>query len=103
MESSATGSGAGQRFFATINWGDGSTSTGIITYVSSSGSYKVKGSHTYATKDAHTVTTTVAEAGSGGTMKMALAAVKKNHAVSSDDEPADQQQHGEEFDDRGRG
>jgi hypothetical protein len=52
-------------FAATINWGDGSTSTGTVTYTSSSGTYSVKGSHTYPTKGPYTVTTTVVEADSG--------------------------------------
>ena len=46
-----------------------------MTYVSSNGSYKVKGSHTYASNGSHTVTTTVVEAEGSGGAKMALAAV----------------------------
>lgn len=53
-------------FVATINWGDGSISTGTITQ--STGIYfdiyYVTGSHTYASKGSYTITTTVVEAGS---------------------------------------
>ncbi len=51
-------------FVATINWGDGTTSTGVITL--SGTTYVVKGSHTFSTKkgnSSHTITTTVVEAG----------------------------------------
>jgi hypothetical protein len=48
-------------FIATINWGDGTTSTGTISL--SGSTYRVTGSHTYATSGAHTVTTTVTESG----------------------------------------
>ncbi len=50
-------------FIATINWGDGSTSTGSITQ--SGSTYTVKGSHTYSQNGSHTVTTSVVEASSG--------------------------------------
>lgn len=46
-------------FVATINWGDGTTSTGTIS--SFRAGYQVKGSHTYATSGTYTVTTTVVE------------------------------------------
>ena len=46
-------------FIATINWGDGSISTGSISL--SGTTYKVKGSHTYAQNVSHTVTTAVVE------------------------------------------
>ena len=51
-------------FIATIDWGDGTTSTGSISL--SGTSYRVKGSHTYATNGSHTVTTTVVESSGGG-------------------------------------
>jgi uncharacterized repeat protein (TIGR01451 family) len=57
-------------FIATINWGDGTTSTGSIT--ESGTTYKVKGSHTYAASGSHTVTTTVVEAGAEGNVTHAL-------------------------------
>jgi uncharacterized repeat protein (TIGR01451 family) len=50
-------------YVATINWGDGTTSTGNITL--SGTTYTVKGMHTYASSGAHTVTTTVARASVG--------------------------------------
>jgi uncharacterized repeat protein (TIGR01451 family) len=52
-------------FTATINWGDGTTSTGTVTL--SGSTYIVTGSHTYASSVRHTITTTVTEvAGTGG-------------------------------------
>ena len=60
-------------FVATINWGDGSTSTGTIT--ESGTTYTVKGSHTYATNGSHTVTTTVVESESSGGPRRAPAQV----------------------------
>lgn len=48
-------------FQATINWGDGTTSLGVITL--SNGVYTVKGSHTYSNTNRHTITTTVLETG----------------------------------------
>jgi uncharacterized repeat protein (TIGR01451 family) len=49
-------------FVATINWGDGRTSTGTIT--ESGTTYTVKGSHNYKGGGSHTVTTSVSESGS---------------------------------------
>ena len=53
-------------FVATINWGDGTTSTGSISQ--SESSYRVKGSHTYSASGSHTVTTTVVESESSNQM-----------------------------------
>jgi uncharacterized repeat protein (TIGR01451 family) len=52
-------------FTATINWGDGTTSSGAITL--SGTTYTVTGSHTYSNTARHTITTSVTEvAGAGG-------------------------------------
>ena len=48
-------------FAATINWGDGTTSAGIITL--SNGGYTVTGSHTYAAGVKHTISVSVVEVG----------------------------------------
>jgi uncharacterized repeat protein (TIGR01451 family) len=48
-------------FRATINWGDGSTSTGTITL--SGTTYTVRGTHRYRSGGNHTVSTTVVEIG----------------------------------------
>jgi hypothetical protein len=48
-------------FVATINWGDGTTSTGTITQ--SGSTYTVKWSHTYPRKATWTISTSVVEAG----------------------------------------
>jgi hypothetical protein len=52
-----------QAHTATIDWGDGSTSTGIV--IESAGSGAVSRSHVYPDDDAHTVTVTVMD-GVGG-------------------------------------
>ena len=56
----AGGTEPASAFVATIDWGDGTTSTGAIS-LSRSGTYSVQGSHTYASGGSHTVTTTVVE------------------------------------------
>jgi hypothetical protein len=48
-------------FQATINWGDGTTSAGVITL--SGTTYSVTGTHTYSGKSRHTISTTVTEVG----------------------------------------
>jgi uncharacterized repeat protein (TIGR01451 family) len=68
-------------FVATINWGDGTISSGAIS-LSRSGTYSVQGSHTYASGGSHTVTTTVAESESGGSMH-ALAVMSTDNASST--------------------
>jgi hypothetical protein len=49
-------------FTATINWGDGTTTSGTVTGAGS-GPYTVNGSHTYATTGTFTITTTVKDDG----------------------------------------
>jgi uncharacterized repeat protein (TIGR01451 family) len=55
----ASGVEPASAFVATINWGDGNTSTGTITQ--SGTSYVVTGSHSYRKHGNHTITTTVTE------------------------------------------
>src|SRR5207253_2076490 len=48
-------------YVATINWGDSTpTSTGTITFNSTSGVYTVSGTHTYTTVNSFTITVTIA-------------------------------------------
>jgi uncharacterized repeat protein (TIGR01451 family) len=56
-------------FQATINWGDGKTSTGTITL--SGTTYSVSGSHRYSKPGTHTVTTTVVEVGQAAELLIA--------------------------------
>jgi uncharacterized repeat protein (TIGR01451 family) len=56
-------------FRATINWGDGKTSTGTITQ--SGTTYSVIGSHNYKKSGSHTITTTVTEVGSATQLLLA--------------------------------
>lgn len=56
-------------FAATINWGDGTTSSGKITQ--SGATYSVKGSHRYNIGGTHTITTTVTEIGNATQLLLA--------------------------------
>jgi hypothetical protein len=49
-------------FSASINWGDGATSAGVVSGPGG-GPYSVSGSHTYATTGSFTITTTVTDVG----------------------------------------
>ncbi len=75
-------------YVATINWGDGNTSSGTITQ--SGTTYSVKGSHTYSGNGSHSVTTTVARASggaSGSMIAMALATSSLETTTTSADKP----------------
>jgi hypothetical protein len=64
--------GAGQTasdFTSTINWGDGSTSTGTIT--GSNGQFSVSGSHTYNDEGSFTVSTSASGPGVSATNSIA--------------------------------
>jgi uncharacterized repeat protein (TIGR01451 family) len=56
-------------FQATIDWGDGKTSTGTITL--SGTTYSVVGSHSYKRSGSHTISTTVTEVGSATELLLA--------------------------------
>jgi hypothetical protein len=58
----ASPSGTLSDFSANINWGDGATSTGVVSGPGG-GPYSVSGSHTYATTGSFTITTTVTDTG----------------------------------------
>ncbi len=58
----ASPSGTLSDFSVTINWGDSSSSTGVVT-VAGSGAYTVSGAHTYATTGIFTITTTIHDVG----------------------------------------
>jgi hypothetical protein len=55
-------SGTLSDFSATINWGDGSTSTGVVSGANG-GPYTVSGAHTYATTGIFTITTAIHDVG----------------------------------------
>jgi uncharacterized repeat protein (TIGR01451 family) len=59
----ANGIDPASAFVATINWGDGTTSAGTISF--SGTTYSVKGSHTFVSGGSHTISTTVTEPESG--------------------------------------
>ena len=56
-------------FTATIDWGDGKTSTGTVTL--SGTTYTVTGSHRYSKAGSHTITTTVTEIGQAAELLLA--------------------------------
>lgn len=56
-------------FSATINWGDGSSSPGVIAGGPGNVPYTVSGTHTYATPGFYTISTTVTDVG-GSTLTM---------------------------------
>jgi uncharacterized repeat protein (TIGR01451 family) len=58
-------------FSATIDWGDGKTSTGTVTQ--SGSTYSVVGSHRYRTSGTHTIRTTVTEVGAAAQLLLAKA------------------------------
>ena len=74
----ANGAEPANEFIATINWGDGTISTGTISL--SGTTYSVKGSHTYSNGNQHTVTTTVVESESGGGAAHGAGTDERDHA-----------------------
>src|SRR5581483_1025716 len=60
-------------FAATINWGDGSTSTGAVT--GANGTFTVSGSHTYASPGQDTLTVTMSEVPPGSATATATSTV----------------------------
>jgi hypothetical protein len=71
---------------ASINWGDGNSSTGSVT-LNPDGSYSVAGSHTYAEEGSFTSTVTVKDSGSlsatgSGSAQVADAALTLTHFVA---------------------
>src|SRR5205085_5120097 len=58
---SGTAYGAGT-LSASIDWGDGQTSSGTVT-LATDGSYRVKGSHTYAEEGSFAIKVTVSASG----------------------------------------
>lgn len=59
VTASFTDKGKHDTHTATINWGDGTTTTGTVSETPGSGTGTVTGSHTYATRGSYTVTVTV--------------------------------------------
>jgi len=65
-------------FRATINWGDGNTSTGLIS--GSNGAFTVAGSHTYAEEGSYAIKVSVSEDGSGSASGAADSTANVNDA-----------------------
>jgi 5-hydroxyisourate hydrolase-like protein (transthyretin family) len=55
-------------YSATIDWGDGSSSSGTVSQGSGQGPYNVSGSHTYASTGTFTISTTITDAGGSKTV-----------------------------------
>ncbi len=62
-------------YAADINWGDGGSSSGIVSFDASTGIYSVNGSHVYAEDGNDSITVLVHRAGSSDTTLNALATV----------------------------
>lgn len=65
--------GSSGEYTATIDWGDGATTPGVI--VGSSGNYQVRGSHAYADEGRHTLTIVVQDTGGSRATTSSLAIV----------------------------
>jgi FG-GAP-like repeat len=70
-------------YFATINWGDGSTSPGTITFNSTSNVFTVSGSHTYAEEGNDTITVTIQNDTDGRTQVTSTANVVDASVVAT--------------------
>jgi hypothetical protein len=68
-------------FTATINWGDGSTSTGTVT-AGNTGGFSVSGTHVYAEEGAYTTTVTIADDG-GSTAQASVGATVADAALTA--------------------
>jgi hypothetical protein len=55
-------------YSATINWGDSTSSAGVIPPGAGSGPYMVNGTHTYTSQRTFTITTTIKDAGGSKTV-----------------------------------
>jgi hypothetical protein len=60
--------GQSSDYSATIDWGDSSSSSGIVSPGSGPGPYTVSGSHTYSSTGPITITTTIKDAGGAKTV-----------------------------------
>jgi uncharacterized repeat protein (TIGR01451 family) len=95
----ASGVEPGSAFKATINWGDGTTSTGTITV--SGTTYTVKGSHRYSRTVSHRITTTVTEIGNAA--QLLLAKIGDEVPGLPDRAPQQGHHHGPTGDDQNNG
>jgi hypothetical protein len=65
------------QYSATINWGDGTSSAGVIAALGTAGKYAVQGTHTYTVGGWYTVQVTIGDKGGAG-------AVAKSHIRVAD-------------------
>lgn len=63
------------QYTASINWGDGKTSAGSITFNKSAGKWQISGAHTFANKGIFKVKINVKDAGGAATQVIALITV----------------------------
>ena len=68
-------------FKATINWGDGTTSTGTVTE-GTNGLFSVNGSHNYANDQAYTIKATVTDEGGSTTTITSRAVIYANDSAT---------------------
>ena len=62
-------------FTATINWGDGQTSAGTVSYDSVTQTYTVTGNNTYAEEGTHTVSVSISDDGGNTTSATSTATI----------------------------
>src|SRR5205807_1450611 len=70
-----------------INWGDGNTSSGAVTYDAGTDVYTVSGSHTYADEGAFAVSVSIVDDG-GSTASVGLSATVADAALTASAGPA---------------
>ena len=72
-------------FTATITWGDGHTSTGTVSYDSTTQTYSVDGSHTYAEEGSDRISISVVDDGGSTTTITGSATVAEPQIILTND------------------
>ena len=81
--SDAGGAEALGEYSATVTWGDGSSSTGTVSYNAATGQFTVSGSHAYAEEGSYAVTVQVTDVGGSSATVSSSAAVSDPAVIAS--------------------